>query len=255
MYQEYDDNSPVVDWSQVVMPHLQHLDLNYCLLDSIEFNTTNTPNLRLLGLEHPGQGVWRSRTLKVSPFGSLRSVNNPSALLPAQWTISQCCFVLAVLGCTESAAADGRNFGKSVSACPNLEQISGYKLWGLGDAEQKFNLFDCKTCALDRPDGLYHLEMVAPKLTELELLDCHDLEHVRLLPREGSPVKVSLMGTTLDKGSLQHLRKHPRIGSSRISYEDPMIDEYIEHMMDDPFLPKDEIELQKLKEHWRSNFI
>ena len=97
--------------------------------------------------------------------------------------------------------------------------------------------------------------MVAPKLTELELLDCHDLEHVRLLPREGSPVKVSLMGTTLDKGSLQHLRKHPRIGSSRISYEDPMIDEYIEHMMDDPFLHKDEIELQKLKEHWRSNFI
>ncbi len=57
VYQEYDDNNSVVDWSQVVMPHLQHLDLNYSPLDSIEFNTTNTPNLRLLGLEHPGQGV------------------------------------------------------------------------------------------------------------------------------------------------------------------------------------------------------
>ncbi len=27
VYQEYNDNNPGVDWSQVVMPHLQHLDL------------------------------------------------------------------------------------------------------------------------------------------------------------------------------------------------------------------------------------
>lgn len=153
--------------------------------------------------------------------------------------------------------ADGLNFGESISACPNLEQISGYKLWGLGDAKQKLDLPNCNTIALDRPDGLYHLDLVAPKLTELELLECHDLEHIRLLPREGSPVKVSLMGTTLDKGSLQHLRKHPRVGSSRISYEDPMIDEYIEDMMEnhDGFLPKDENELQKLREKFRKEFL
>ena len=150
--------------------------------------------------------------------------------------------------------ADGCNFDKSVSACPNLKRFAAYKLWGLGDAKQKLKLPNCTSFALDRPDGLYHLELVAPKLTELELLDCHDFEHLRLLPREGTPVKVSLMGTTLDKGSLQHLRKHPRVGSSRISYEDPMIDEYIEDMMDDPFLTKDENELQKLKEEWRQQY-
>ncbi len=75
------------------------------------------------------------------------------------------CFVLAALSLLLLQVADGRNFGKSVSACPNLKQISGYKLWGLGDAKQKLNLPNCTTFALDRPDGLYHLELVAPKLT------------------------------------------------------------------------------------------
>ncbi len=159
--------------------------------------------------------------------------------------------LLAALSLLLLQVADGRNFGKSVSACPNLKQFSSYKLWGLRDAKQKLNMPNCTTFALDRPDGLYHLELDAPKLTELELLDCQDLEHVRLLPREGSPVKVSLMGTTLDKGSLQHLREHPRVGSSRISFEDPMIEEYIEDMMENPFVPKDETELEKLKEQWR----
>ena len=162
--------------------------------------------------------------------------------------------MLAALSLLLLQVADGRKFGKSVSACPNLKHFSSYKLWGLGDAKQTLNMPNCTTFALDRPDGVYHLELVAPKLTELELLDCHDLEQVRLLPSEGSPVKVSLMGTTLDKGSLQHLCKHSRVGSSRISFEDPMIEEYIEDMMDNPFLSEDETELQKLKEQWRRQF-
>ena len=40
IYQEHDDHNPVVDWSQVVLPQLQQLDLNYCPLSSIEYNTS-----------------------------------------------------------------------------------------------------------------------------------------------------------------------------------------------------------------------
>ena len=36
VYQEHDDHNPVVDWSQVVLPHPRHLDLIYCPLSSGE---------------------------------------------------------------------------------------------------------------------------------------------------------------------------------------------------------------------------
>ena len=66
---------------------------------------------------------------------------------------------------------NGSDFGKSVSACPKLKSVYGYKLWGLGDAKHKLSLPECKSISLDRSDGLYHLDLTAPKLTELELLE------------------------------------------------------------------------------------
>lgn len=61
IYQEYDDHNPVVDWSQVVLPHLQQLDLNYCPLSSIDFNMSNTPALKSLGIEHAGHDAQNFR--------------------------------------------------------------------------------------------------------------------------------------------------------------------------------------------------
>ena len=52
VYQEYDDHLPLLDWSAVCLPHLEHLDLNYCPLQSIEFNSANTPSLQTLCLSH-----------------------------------------------------------------------------------------------------------------------------------------------------------------------------------------------------------
>lgn len=77
--------------------------------------------------------------------------------------------------------ADGRDLSKSRSACPKLESSLAYKLWGLGAAKQILDLPQCQAIHLERPDDLHHLELVAPKLTEVELLDCHDLQHVQLL--------------------------------------------------------------------------
>ncbi len=45
---------PVLDWSKVWLPHLQHLDLNYCPMKSIEFNQANTPSLEKLCISHNG---------------------------------------------------------------------------------------------------------------------------------------------------------------------------------------------------------
>lgn len=67
--------------------------------------------------------------------------------------------------------ADGRDFSKSISACPKLESFSAYKLWGLGVAKQILDLPQCQAFHLERP-GDPHLEFIAPKLTELELLNC-----------------------------------------------------------------------------------
>lgn len=117
---------------------------------------------------------------------------------------------------------NGKDFGQSLSACPKLKCFSAYKLWGLGGAKQKLILPECRSISLDRSDDLYHLELTAPKLRKLELLDCYDLEYVRLLPREGSPVAVSIFGSDLNKASLKHLQQHPRVGRDRIKVEHPV---------------------------------
>ena len=60
IYQENDDYNPVVDWSQVCLPQLQQLDLNYCPLGSVEFNMSNTPALKCLSVEHAGHDAQNS---------------------------------------------------------------------------------------------------------------------------------------------------------------------------------------------------
>ena len=62
-------------------------------------------------------------------------------------------------------------------------------------------------------------------MRKLELLECYNLEYVRLLPREGSPVKLSIFGSDLNKASLKHLQQHPRVARDRIKLEHPMLAE------------------------------
>lgn len=82
-YQDYDNYNPVLDWSKIVWPHLQELDLNCSSVSSIEFKVANTPNLRALSLEHPGYDV-RKFDLELPQLTNLllRSVSISSALLP-----------------------------------------------------------------------------------------------------------------------------------------------------------------------------
>ncbi len=108
VYHEYDDNNPVVDWSQVVMPHLQHLDLNYCPLDSIEFDTTNTPNLKRLSLENPGQDVCKFDLALLQ----LKSLSFRFTTVSRQSLSCIACTAdhlnnLICIGCSESAAVAG----------------------------------------------------------------------------------------------------------------------------------------------------
>jgi len=108
VYHEYDDNNPVVDWSQVVMPHLQHLDLNYCPLDSIEFDTTNTPNLKRLSLENPGQDVCKFDLALLQ----LKSLSFRFTTVSQQSLSCIACTAdhlnnLICIGCSESAAVAG----------------------------------------------------------------------------------------------------------------------------------------------------
>ena len=109
VYQEYNDSNPVVDWSQVVMPHLQHLDLNYCPLNSIEFNTTNTPKLKLLGLEHSGHDVCKFDLalphLETLSFRFTTVSQQSLSFLACTMDLLMTCFVPAGPGCTKSAAA------------------------------------------------------------------------------------------------------------------------------------------------------
>ena len=109
VYQEYNDSNPLVDWSQVVMPHLQHLDLNYCPLNSIEFNTTNTPKLRLLGLEHSGQDVCKFGLalphLEILSFRFTTVSQQSLSFFACTMDLLMTCFVPAAPGCTKSAAA------------------------------------------------------------------------------------------------------------------------------------------------------
>jgi len=127
---------------------------------------------------------------------------------------------------------DGTEFGASVSACPKLDYIAGYKFWGIDEISQTLHLPECTSNELDRSDDLNHLELWAPKLSSLTLQTCYDMEHLRILPKDGAPIKVNLLGTQLDKKSLQHLEQHPRVGPSNIKYEDdPMIAEMLEDHM------------------------
>ena len=111
-----------------------------------------------------------------------------------------------------------------------MNVVCHLQLWGIGSGKQKLRLPECTTLALYRSDDLAYLEVWAPKLTYLNLQACYGLDHVRLLPMEGSSVEVNLKNANIDRVSLQHLEQHPRVDNERLSH-----DEDYEH--EDDILP------------------
>ena len=78
-------------------------------------------------------------------------------------------------------------------------------------AQHVFNLPECTYFSLYRSDCLSSVEVNAPKLQELGLRACYWLNHVRLLPEEGSDVTVDLINGHIDSASWKHLKSHPRV--------------------------------------------
>ncbi|WIA41948.1 hypothetical protein OEZ86_009254 [Tetradesmus obliquus] len=110
---------------------------------------------------------------------------------------------------------DEAGFGSSLSACPKLEMMNCYKLWGLGGTLHELRLPECRELSFYRSDDLEGLKLWAPKLTELELRACYSLECVRIMEDSpGSPVtplRVNLVNANIDPLSKRHLKQHPRI--------------------------------------------
>ena len=52
IHQKYDDDLPMLDWSQVRLPRLRDLSLACCPVKAIEFNQINTPLLESLYIEN-----------------------------------------------------------------------------------------------------------------------------------------------------------------------------------------------------------
>ncbi len=76
---------------------------------------------------------------------------------------------------------DPRGFGPSLAACPKLERMSCYKLWGLTGMVHELDLPCCQDLDLYRSDDLDGFRLYAPRLTRLNLQACYGLECVRLL--------------------------------------------------------------------------
>ncbi len=79
-----------------------------------------------------------------------------------------------------------------------------------------------------------YLEVWAPKLLSLNLQACYGLDHVRLQPKEGTPVCVNLQHAiaNIDRSSHWHLQQHLRVGHEGLRLDEEDEDEDVADMGD-----------------------
>ena len=87
---------------------------------------------------------------------------------------------------SELSRRANESFGQSISECPKLITITGYKLWGLGVGKQRLAhrlvLPSLENFVLDRSDDLDHLIFLyAPKLKDVTVTSCYSLRGFYLL--------------------------------------------------------------------------
>eukprot|EP00092_Neocalanus_flemingeri_P021543 GFUD01023365.1.p1 GENE.GFUD01023365.1~~GFUD01023365.1.p1 ORF type:complete len:335 (+),score=93.90 GFUD01023365.1:48-1052(+) len=156
---EYEDsNPPVIDTSKVKFLKLRSLNLTHQAIKAIHFTADCFPLLETL------------------------SIDQPCALDPE--TFHTDLPNLRSMSFNFVTILDVKDFGRSLSRSPKLENFSGYKLWGLGrKAEHSLVLPSCTSLDFYRSDDLRKLKLWAPRLEDLNLQACYDIKTVTLLER------------------------------------------------------------------------
>jgi len=197
-YPEYDDHTPIVDFSKVHLPNVKSISLTCQGVKSVHFTIENTPLLESLSIESNGPQPLEYFLLHLPNLSHLSfqfvHIDNPSG------------------------------FGKSLSKCPNLESVDCYKLWGLGVPKSKTHVLvlpKCESLDFYRSDDLTYLKIWAPNLESLNLQACYSIEEVKILDNKpngytgpaysfsGTPAKyrVNCLNTSRPKGNVL---VHPR---------------------------------------------
>jgi hypothetical protein len=142
--QEYtEDKAHSVDFSLVSFPLLETLDMECVPLSTLIFTQDKYPVLKSLGIANTGPWDADEFTLRLPLLEnlSLRFVH----------------------------ITDPSDFGESLSSSPLLEQLSCYKLWGLGRCSHVLNLGSMDDLDFYRSDDLGKLKIWAPRLSRLGL--------------------------------------------------------------------------------------
>lgn len=114
---------------------------------------------------------------------------------------------------------DDSGFGPSLSRSPLLEDVFGYKFWGLGGGIHTLLLPKCIRFQLTRSDDLVGLHIYAPKLQELNLRSAYALEFLKFLEtckeykkKATSLLSVNVINCVDYQGKVRTmLKSHPRV--------------------------------------------
>ena len=158
---KYEDVNPLIlDFRGVAFPQLKSLVMNRQAIRALDFTGATTPLLENIDIEAPC-------AVRVS------YVHLKLPLLKTLW------LKRVTLSCSEW-------FGDSISRCPRLECLGGYKIWGLATTKSKPLRLVCpavKHICFWRADDLNYLKIWAPKLEELDLTGAFDIDTVQLMIR------------------------------------------------------------------------
>ena len=158
---EYEDVNPhILDFEGVSFPQLKSLEMNSQAICALDFTAAYTPLLENIDIEEPCAVSVSYVYLKLP-------------LLKNLW------LKRVTLDCSEG-------FDDSISRCPRLECLGGYKIWGLATTKSKPLRLVCpavKHICFWRADDLNYLKIWAPKLEELDLTGAFDIDTVQLMIR------------------------------------------------------------------------
>lgn len=158
---EYEDVKPhILDFDGISFPQLKSLELDSQAIRALHFTAAYTPLLEVIDIEAP----WAV---------SVCYVRLDLPLLKTLW------LKRVTLSCSDW-------FGDSISRCPRLECLGGYKIWGLATTKSKPLRLVCpaiKHICFWRADDLNYLKIWAPKLEELDLTGAFDIDTVQLMIR------------------------------------------------------------------------
>ncbi|KAH8095210.1 hypothetical protein JL720_2491 [Aureococcus anophagefferens] len=158
---EYEDVKPhILDFDGISFPQLKSLELDSQAIRALHFTAAYTPLLEVIDIEAPCAV-------------SVCYVRLDLPLLKTLW------LKRVTLSCSDW-------FGDSISRCPRLECLGGYKIWGLATTKSKPLRLVCpaiKHICFWRADDLNYLKIWAPKLEELDLTGAFDIDTVQLMIR------------------------------------------------------------------------